>query len=81
MMMRNSTSGMRLRLKISLNRCAVKINRPIMAMVKPISRDELLVDTCSRTFSTALCCLSVSVNGAMVSVILDSVLVVGMSPD
>ena len=52
-----------------------------MAMVRPISRDELLFDTCSKTFSTALCCLSVSDNGAMVSVILESVFVVGMSPD
>ena len=36
MIMRNSTSGMRLRLKISLNRCAVKMSRPMMAMVNPI---------------------------------------------
>ena len=36
MMIRNNTSGMRLRLKISLNRCAVKMSRPMMAMVNPI---------------------------------------------
>ena len=50
---RNKTSGMRLRLKISLKRWAVKISSPMMAMVSPISLDELLVDTCSKTFSTA----------------------------
>ena len=36
MMMRNNTSGIRLRLKISLKRWAVKMSSPMMAMVRPI---------------------------------------------
>ena len=31
-----NTSGMRLRLKISVKRCAAKINKPKMAMTKPV---------------------------------------------
>ena len=36
MIISNSTSGMRFRLKISVKRCAAKMSRPIMAMVNPI---------------------------------------------
>ena len=78
MMMRNSTSGMRLRLKISLKRCAVKMSKPMMAMVNPIWRDELLLLICSATVLTKLGLVTVSEICAMVSLIPERVLVVGM---
>ncbi len=78
MMMRNNTSGIRFRLNISLKRWAVKIKSPMMAMVNPISLDELLVVTCSKTFPIVFCCAMVSGKSATVSLIRDSVLVVRM---
>ena len=77
-MMRNSTSGMRLRLKISLKRCAVKMSRPIMAMVSPICRDELLLEACSTMDCTTVGSAIVSVSCGKVSLSPDNVLVVGM---
>ena len=77
-MMRNSTSGMRLRLKISLKRWAVKMSRPMMAMVSPICRDELLLEICSATVLTKLGLATASEIWATVSLMPDRVLVVGM---
>ena len=78
MMRRNNTSGMRLRLKISLNKWAVKISKPIMAMVRPISRDELLCATCSTMSTTVLAWARLSATCVKVSSSPDNVLVVGM---
>ena len=78
MMMRNSTSGMRLRLKISLKRWAVKMSKPMMAMVRPICRDELPLETCSTTLLTKLGFARLSAACVKVSSILERVLVVGM---
>ena len=78
MMMRNNTSGMRLRLNISLKRWAVKMSKPMMAMVRPIWRDELLLEICSATVLTRLGFAMVSEAWTRVSWMPERVLVVGM---
>ena len=49
-----------------------------MAMVNPICRDELLLDICSATVFTKLGLVTASEIWAIVSLIPESVLVVGM---
>ena len=44
MMIRKSTSGILRRLKMELNKWAAKINRPMMAMIKPILLDDRPVE-------------------------------------
>ena len=44
MIIRKSTSGILRLLKIELNRCAAKMSRPIMAIIKPILLDESPVE-------------------------------------
>ena len=78
MMMRNSTSGMRLRLKISLKRWAVKMSKPMMAMVSPMSFEELPLAACSAMVLMMSGFGKASLSCGKESLNLDNVFVVGM---